>query len=161
MINNACRECFFKLSKLQNICHFCLFDTKIMLVKSFIISRLDYCNILYSCATINLLNKLKKVLNACLRFLFNTPSYSGTSLLLYLQQCHMLPIEFRIKCKLCLTVFKILNNIAPIYLHSLFYIYVLLHGNLRSSSDCRKIIDVRNSSISFKMCTMRNKLPKN
>ena len=99
MINNTCRVCFFKLSKLQSIRH-SSFDTKNMLVKSFIISCLDYCNILYSCATKNLLNKLKKVLNACVRFVFNIPSYSHTSLLPYLQQCHILPIEFRIKYKL-------------------------------------------------------------
>ena len=132
-----------------------------MLVKSFIISRLDYCNILYSCATKNLLNKLKKVLNACIRCIFNIPSYCRTSLLLYLQQCHILPIEFRIKCKLYLTVFKILNNIAPVCLRSLLHIHVPLRGNLRSS-DCRKIIDVHccNNSISFKMCTVWNKLPR-
>ena len=65
-----------------------VFDTKIMLVKNFIISRFDYCNILYSCATKNLLNKLKKVLNGCIRFIFNIPN---------LQRCHILPIEFRIK----------------------------------------------------------------
>ena len=41
MINDTCRVCFFKLSKLQSIRHFLSFDTKIMLVKSFIISRFD------------------------------------------------------------------------------------------------------------------------
>ena len=74
----------------------------------------------------------------------------------YLQQCHILPIEFCIKYKLCLTVFKIFNNIAPIHLRSSFHIFVPLYGNLRSSSDCRKIIDVCNcnNSISFKMCAV-------
>ena len=52
-----------------------------MQVKSFIISRFDYCNILYSCATKNLLNKLKKVLNACIRFIFNIPNYCIVALL--------------------------------------------------------------------------------
>ena len=41
------------------------------------------------------------------------------------------------------------------------YIYVPLYGNLRSSNG-RKIIDVRNcnNSISFKTCTVWNKLPR-
>ena len=42
------------------------------------------------------------------------------------------------------------------------YVPVLLHGNLRSSSDCHKIFDVRNCnhSISLKMCIVWNKLPR-
>ena len=71
MINNACRVCFFKLINLQSIRHFLLFDTKIMLLKSFITSCFDY-------------------------------------------KCHIPPIEFCTKYKLCPTVFKSLNNIAPI-----------------------------------------------
>ena len=42
MINNACRVCFFKLINLQSIRHFLLFDTKYMLLKSFITSCFDY-----------------------------------------------------------------------------------------------------------------------
>jgi len=46
-------------------------DMKIMLVKCFVISWIDYWNSLYSCIPQFLLEKLKKVLNACIRFIFN------------------------------------------------------------------------------------------
>ena len=73
----------------------------------------------------------------------------------------MIPFEFRIKYKLYLTMFKILNNIVPIYLRFLFQMGTLC-WNLRSSSNCRKIIDIRNcnNSFSFKICPAWNRLPK-
>ena len=49
MINKTCRVCYFKLHKLNNLRHFSSQDTKLMLVKYYIISRLDYRNSLYSC----------------------------------------------------------------------------------------------------------------
>ena len=49
MVNDTCKTCFFKLSKLKNLRYFLSHDMKIMLVKSLVISRLDYCNFLYSC----------------------------------------------------------------------------------------------------------------
>ena len=116
MINETCKICYFKLTKLRNLRHYLSQEIKIMLVKCFIISRLDYCNSLYACTPQYLLNKLKKVLNACIRFIFNLPLYSRISLLPYYKECHILPIDYRIRYKLCLIVFKILNDIAPVYL---------------------------------------------
>ena len=113
---------------------------KIMLVKSLVISRLDYCNFLHSCIPKYLLNKLKRVLNACIRFIFSIPVYRRESLLLYYEQCHILPIEYRVQYKLCLTVYKVLNNIAPVYLKSLFLMYVLSNDSLRSASDNLRIV---------------------
>ena len=48
MVNDTCKTCFFQFSKLKNLRHFLSHDMKIMLVKSLVISRLDYCNFLYS-----------------------------------------------------------------------------------------------------------------
>lgn len=162
MINETCKICYFKLMKLRNLRHYLSQEIKIMLVKCFIISRLDYCNSLYACIPQYLLNKLKKVLNACIRFIFNLPIYSRTSLLPYYKECHILPIDYRIQYKLCLIVFKTLHNFAPVYLKNLLHINVPLHDNLRSSTDLHKITTDNLSchkTISFQMCTIWNLLP--
>ena len=49
MITETCKICFFKLLKLRNFRVFLSQKHKIMLIKSFIILRLDYCNCLYAC----------------------------------------------------------------------------------------------------------------
>ena len=41
MITETCRICYFKLTKLCNLRSFVFYDHKIMLVKTFIISRID------------------------------------------------------------------------------------------------------------------------
>ena len=44
MINKTFKICFYKQTKLQNLRSFLEARNKIMLVKCFILSRLDYCN---------------------------------------------------------------------------------------------------------------------
>ena len=122
MVIETCKICFFKLLKLRNLLVFLSQKHKIMLIKSFIISRLDYCNCLHACIPHYLLQKLEKVLNACIRFIYNI-SLTNHDLINYYADSYILPIEYRINNKLCLTIHKILNNLAPQYLSNLFYTY--------------------------------------
>ena len=132
-----------------------------MLVKCYIISRLDYCNSLYSCCPQYLVNKLHKVLNACIRYIYNVSVYNHTALLPFYKQCHILPLKYRIQFKLCLMVFKILNNSSTTYFNKLFKIYVPFRNSFRSASDCNKIITNHcfDKTISYKMCDAWNPLP--
>ena len=69
-------------------------------------------------------------------------------------------LKYRIQFKLCLMVFKILNSLSPTYLKKLFKICVLFCNNLRSASDCNKIITDHcfDKTISYKMCDAWNPL---
>ena len=73
--------CFFKLSKLNNLHHYLPQEIKTVFIKS-IISCLDYCNLfsLNSCGPQYLQGKLKKVLNASIRFIFFLPIGNRTAL---------------------------------------------------------------------------------
>ena len=160
MVTETCKICFFKLLKLRNLRVFLSQKHKIMLIKSFIISRLDYCNCLYACIPHYLLRKLEKVLNACIRFIHDIPLTNHDLINCYADS-HILPIEYRIKYKLCLTVHKILNNLAPQYLSNLFYTYTPLRKNLRLGDDCFIIVTEHQieKTISHKMCITWNSLP--
>jgi len=75
---------------------------------------------------------MKKVLNACIRFIFNLPVYSHFPLLPYYKKCHILPIAFRIMFQIYMIVYKSINNIAPAYLSTMFHMYGPKHcPNLR------------------------------
>ena len=160
MVTETCKICFFKLLKLGSLRVFLSQKHKIMLSKSLIISRLDYCNYLYACIPHYLLQKLEKVLNACIRFIYDIP-LTNYDLINCYADSHILTIEYRIKYKLCLTVHKILNNLAPQYLSNLFYTYIPLRENLRLGDDCFIIVTEHHieKTISHKMCITWNSLP--
>ena len=160
MVIETCKVCFFKLLKLSNLRVVLSQKHKIMLINYFIISRLDYCNCLYACIPHYLLRKLEKGLNACIRFIYDIP-LTNHDLINYYADSHILPIEYRIKYKLCLTVHKILNNLAPQYLSNLFCTYTPLRENLRLGDDCFIIVTEHQIEkiISHKMCITWNLLP--
>ena len=153
MINETCKICFYELTKLRNLSSFSETRNKIMLVKCFILSRLDYCNSVYANIPLSLVHKLERVFNACIRFICNIPM-NNHNLLPYYKECHILPIQYRIKYKLCLTAFKTVNNLAPQYLTDTIYFYGPLRENLRIGND-HFILNSRyhiQNSMSHKMC---------
>ena len=65
-------------------------------------------------------NKLTKVLYAAVRFVFSFKfSQRRCHMLPFLKSLHILPINFRVKFKIALLVFKCLKSCAPKYLQQL------------------------------------------
>eukprot|EP00116_Pleurobrachia_bachei_P007562 sb/3467824/ len=93
-------------------------DTKIMLVKQRVISRIDYCNILYYGLPKRILRYLQKTLNSCVRFIFNLKGHQD-DYTEYDKEAHILPIEQRLTFKACLLAYKIVRGTAPKYLMEL------------------------------------------
>ena len=88
MIDETCRICFYKLTKLRNLRSFLEAWNKIMLVKCFILSRLDYCNSVYANIPLHLVHKLERVLDTFIRFICNI-LMNNHNLLLYYKECHI------------------------------------------------------------------------
>ena len=133
MVSSCCKSCFYQLKTFQSVKHYLDTDTKLMLVHTNILSRLDYCNILLSGASKTLIKKLQSIINASVRFIFNLGIYDPVSQ--YCKQCHILPVKYRIMFKSCLTVYKIVNHLAPHYLNDLAKRVIPNRDNLRSSND--------------------------
>ena len=92
---------------------------------------------------------LLRLLNACIRFIFNISIFNH-NLLSYYCNCHILPIKYHIKYKLCLIIHKILNNLSPMHLTNVVIVY-------KSLRDTRHHV----LKISFhQMCSVWNSLPK-
>ena len=70
MIKETCRAGHFKLNKLKNVRHVLDVDIKLTLVKCFILSKIDYCNILLNQAIKKQINPLQKLVNAAVRFVY-------------------------------------------------------------------------------------------
>ena len=100
-----------------------------------ILSRIDYCNGLFVGLPENLINKLQKVENACVRFLFGKKIHRFNHVTPYLKEVHFLPVKHRIDYKIALLTFKCINNIAPSYLTKLINIKGELCRSLRNDED--------------------------
>ena len=121
MINECVKSCSFNLKKLQTIKYDLDTSSRLLAVKSHVLSKLDYCNILLCNVSAQKLNSLTKVLHSAIRFVYNLKKREHISP--YLKQAHILPVKFRIMYKSCLFVFKILHGISPQYLEDMAYIY--------------------------------------
>ena len=119
-INNVVSVCYCNLRNLGRIASKLCMKLKIQLIHSMILSHLDYCNALFYGLPGYLLNKLTKVLYAAVRFVFSFKfSQRRCHMLPFLKSLHILPINFRVKFKVALLVFKCLKSCAPKYLQQL------------------------------------------
>ena len=106
-----------------------------------IISRLDYCNSLYS-GIAKETNRLQLVHNAAARLLTRTRMREHISPVL--ASLHWLPVKFRIRFKTLMFVYKALNGLAPQYITELLE-YASSSRPLRSGS--QRLLKVPRSNL--------------
>ena len=149
--------CYNNLKKLHSIRHYLNKDIILLLAKTLIINRIDYCNILLANANDTQLDKLQKFLSACMRFVYNLRKSDHTSS--YLRLRHILPIRFRIMFKCRITIYNILNGLSPDYLDE-YAQYLLPHrANMRSSNQLVLKLPECSKCLQYTMIRHWNKLP--
>ena len=105
------------------------FEQRILFVRCFILSRLDYCNSLYLGLPDYLIRKLQRVQNVSARFIFAKKRSERTSPLL--KSLHWLPIKQRIEFKTGCLMHKVKHGNAPDYLKDLFTLNTVSANPLR------------------------------
>ena len=161
------KTCNIHLRNLRVIGSKLSYDLKRQLIHCLIFSKLDYCNGLLFGLPECLINKLQKVQNSCVRFLFGSKEiHRWDRVSPFLKQAHFLPIRKRIEYKIALTVFKCLNNIAPRYVSNLITPQMQPVKALRCDNDFFKLTvppvsQLRQTERSFSYCgpTVWNELP--
>ena len=114
-VSSLVRACYFQLRQLRSIRKFLTVETCHMLVRSLIISRLDYCNGILTGAPADLLNRLDGVLRGAARLILKRQCSDHISDSMC-EQLHWLDIRSRIEFKMSLLAFRCLNDSAPRYL---------------------------------------------
>ena len=159
-INRVCQVSYFLLKNLRKISSKLTdINLKILLVKSCILSHIDYCNSLYIFLPDNKIKKLQRVMNAAIRFIYNLKLSDDYSITFYMKQCHFLPVKARVEYKIAVLVYKCLNNLAPEYLANLVEIKDSL-DSLRISSDRLLLKTPRLNSINYKNRSFTNSAPR-
>lgn len=128
------------LHSLYKLKNFIPFKTKLMLIQSLVLPIIDYGDVCYPDLTNELLNKLERLLNNCIRFIFGLRKYDHISE--YRRQLKWLPIQMRRNSRILFVLFSIINNTSsPPYLRENFQYRCETHDRvLRSSSNLKAYI---------------------
>ena len=115
-ISQICTKASQQLAVLKRIGKFLTKQGKLMIYKSFIMSNFNHCPIVWHFCNQSSANKMEKIQERALRFIcddFESPLPD------LLQQNGVLPLHISRMKLMAGEVFKIVNNIAPSYLHDL------------------------------------------
>lgn len=148
-VNETIKALNFRLKNMSRIGSKLDKDTKLTIVKSYILGKLDYCNVLYTGISQSSLNQLQNILNASLRFCYGFHSLDrswrapGTMQQL-MYESHILPVNYRVLYKVALLCHKCINNIAPDYLSDLVKLKEPCSShNLRTNVD-KHLLQIKN-----------------
>ena len=128
-VRSICRSAYYHLHNIYRIRNYIDEAAAKTLVQWTITSRLDYCNGLLYGISSQLMQKLQRIQNTAARLI--TGAARSSHITPYLIQLHWLPVHYRVRYKIILTVFKALNGLAPEYITALLTRYTP-HRQLRS-----------------------------
>ena len=96
-------------------------NTSVLLANALVSSRLDYCNSLFLSLTDFELRRLQLVQKSPCRIV--TRSSKSSHITPQIKKLHWLPVRYRVKFKIGLITYKILNQGQPVYLRELIHPY--------------------------------------
>lgn len=127
----------FHLRNITRIRRFLDNETCNHIVRSLVLSRLDYGNVLLTGTNSKYITKLQHLQNWSAKLIFSASKRDHASQ--YLQELHWLPVKQRILYKMFLYVFKCLHGSGPNYLASSLPLYNQSRSGLRSALDTTRL----------------------
>ena len=110
LIQNA----YYKLRQFYHLKKCLSKKTKSKLVETYVLSQLNYCDMVTQATTVALRARIQRVQNACIRFIFGLRKFEHITP--FIQQLDTLNMENRTKQHALTLMHKIVNNNAPVYL---------------------------------------------
>jgi len=154
-ITQLVNSCFAALRQIRSIRRSLPRSALSTLATSFIMTRVDYCNVVLAGLPQCELQRLQTVVNAAARLTAGAQKYDHVTPLL--KDLHWLRVPERITFKLCALAFRCLNNSAPQYLSELLQPVADLGSRqrLRSSSTFQLVVPcMRRSTIGDRAFTV-------
>ena len=136
-VDSLRKTILFHIRNLWRIRRFIDQETCHHAVRALVISRLDYCNSLFTVLSAKDISRLQRLQNSAARLVYAVDRRTEAAPLLI--DLHWLPVKQRIIFKIVLYVFKAFNNLAPSYLSEQFSVYVPARA-LRSSMDKNRLV---------------------
>uniref|UniRef100_A0A8C6NNP0 Reverse transcriptase domain-containing protein n=1 Tax=Nothobranchius furzeri TaxID=105023 RepID=A0A8C6NNP0_NOTFU len=135
-VSSLVRSSFFHLRNIAKLSPILSRSELETVIHTFISSRLNYCNSLFTCLSRTSLNRLQVVQNACARLLTKSSKHTHITPLL---QLHWLPVNFRVHFNILVLVYRALHGQAPSYIGDLLSPYTPSRS-LRSSDQSLLVV---------------------
>ena len=116
-IKSTVKKCNFQIRNVGKIRKYVNESNCKILVNSLIISHIDYCNALYFGLPDRLLYRLQRVQNTAARLVSCVRKSAHITPIL--MKLHWLPVHYRLKFKILLQMYKVVNGSSPSYLANL------------------------------------------
>ena len=136
-VTAVCKSVNFHLWNLSRIRKYITQKACSNAMRALVLSKLDYGNALLSYLSNKDITRLQRLQNRAARIIFQVPRRHPSSPLL--NSLHWLPVDSRIKFKIMLYIYKILNNMMPVYLSNCVNVYVPAREGLRSAMDTTRL----------------------
>ena len=114
-IGKVSAACYYHLRRLRQLRRIISASTMQRLVSAFILSRIDYCNVLAGLPAVTL-RPLQRVMHAAVRLVANLGWRDSVTEAM--QTLHWLPIVFRVRYKLCVMMHASVGGNAPEYINN-------------------------------------------
>ena len=131
-ITSLCKSINWQIRNINRIRRFIDFETCANTVRALILSRLDYCNLLFNNITQKDLTRLQKLQNKCARLIYQQPRSCHVTPLL--TELHWLSVADRITFKTLLCVYKSLNGLCPQYMFDCLVVNTPRPGSVTTRS---------------------------
>ena len=129
-----CRAAYAQLYNIVKIIKYLDQQNTEKLIHALVHSHIDYCNALLIGLPKYLIRKLQLVQNTAARVVYRIGKYDHITPVL--KSLHWLPVEFRIKYKICLLTFNSLHGHGPEYMSEMLT-HRSIHYGLRSQDDLK------------------------
>jgi hypothetical protein len=166
-ITSLCSSVTYHLRNITRIRRFLDRDSCHHVVRSLVLSRLDYANAVLLGANSTDILRLQRLQNWSAKLIFRANKRDHATP--FIKELHWLTIKNRITFKILVMVYKCLNGLGPSYLATILSLYSPARTGLRSSSDTTRLTEHRilprtlqsaaDKSFSFVAPRLWNKLP--
>ena len=164
-VNKIVCNAYNSLRTLYRFKRFLSENAKKSLCESLVLSHFNYCDCLFPSLTKSLVDKIQKVQNACVRFIYNLRKYDRDHISPFLKKLGWMNMFNRRLLHSYTLMFKIDKNLAPQYLADLVPRSRNIHNhNTRSANNfrsCKCNLATKQNSFFPKIPSLYNKLPLN
>lgn len=113
-IDIICQKMFYSLRVIRRHSFYTPLKTKLILVKSLILSHLFYCDIIFSNMNAEIKRKVFKVYNSCIRYIFNLKKYDHISQ--YSRSIFGCTLECYLEHRIAVFIFRVIKTRSPSYI---------------------------------------------